>query len=127
MTKLGPLPDWHNLPILSSARETEFIALPWKCEYCGLIHPGERLKCWDGVNGCGAPKPGCDEPPRTILELCPRAHEYLTEIEQELSSEPHPFYSYYDPPSFEDFKLDVDRTITARKPVRAHSTDIDRQ
>ena len=80
---VDPPQGWHNLAILSGIPETEFIALPWKCEYCGLVHLGDRLRCWDGVNGCGAPKPGCEEPPRGVLQLCPKTLGYLSEIEQE--------------------------------------------
>lgn len=32
-------------------------ALEWKCPYCGRVHPQSAMKCWDGSNGCGAPKP----------------------------------------------------------------------
>ena len=69
MATLGPLSSWHNVPILSSPLEPEIVALPWECRYCGIAHPGDRLKCWDGVNGCGAAKPEIEEPPRGVLHL----------------------------------------------------------
>ena len=69
MTKLGPLPDWRNLPVLYNLPETEFIALPWQCEYCGSTNPGEALYCGQcGPSHCGAPKPGCDETPSWQLQ-----------------------------------------------------------
>ena len=80
MTTLGPLPDWKNLPILSNAPETEFIALPWQCEYCGSTNPGEALYCGQcGPSHCGAPKPGCDEPPREALQLREFGSFYVVE------------------------------------------------
>lgn len=29
----------------------------WECPYCGNTWPHLKLKCWDGVNGCGATRP----------------------------------------------------------------------
>ena len=37
--------------------EQQRSAPEWKCPYCGCVHPQARMKCWDGVDGCGAPKP----------------------------------------------------------------------
>lgn len=32
------------------------IEMEWQCRYCGNVHPPDESKCWDGVDGCGAPK-----------------------------------------------------------------------
>jgi len=37
--------------------EQQRAAPEWRCPYCGQVHPRARRKCWDGINGCGAPRP----------------------------------------------------------------------
>ena len=37
--------------------EQQRAAPEWRCPYCGQVHPWARVKCWDGINGCGAPRP----------------------------------------------------------------------
>ena len=65
-----PLPSWRDVPILSGPLETEIIALPWECSYCGSTNPGEALYCGQcGPSHCGAPNPRCNEPPRGVLHL----------------------------------------------------------
>jgi len=65
-----PLPSWRDVPILSGPLETEIIALPWECLYCGSTNPGEALYCGQcGPSHCGAPNPRCNEPPRGVLHL----------------------------------------------------------
>jgi hypothetical protein len=76
----------------------------WRCEYCGLVHPGGQLHCWDGVNGCGAPKPGCDEPPRA--ERLPATANFYV-------NPPKPNAIRYLRRSFEDFKLKLGERILA--------------
>ena len=48
-------------PETHAAAESRLIrqrqASGWTCPYCGRPHPQECDKCWDGVDGCGAPKP----------------------------------------------------------------------
>ena len=104
--------------------ETEFIALPWQCEYCGNTNPGEALYCGQcGPSHCGAPKPGCEEPPRGVLHLPNISKE---QWEQALSpkppSAPVDFYAdFYPEPtmrvvshpgkSAEDFKLELGRRL----------------
>ena len=121
MTKLGPLPDWRNLPVLYNLPETEFIALPWQCEYCGSTNPGEALYCGQcGPSHCGAPKPGCEEPPRGALQLREFGSFYVVEK----PSTPVNFYAdFYPEPTMkvthhpgklaEDFKLELGRRVLA--------------
>ena len=141
MTTLGPLPDHsakHEIPeadgfealrwagdppvwAAGTVPETEFIALPWQCEYCGSTNPGEALYCGQcGPSHCGAPKPGCDEPPRGVLQLREFGSFYVVEE----PAAPIDFYAdFYPEPtmrvvshpgkSFEDFKLELGRRILA--------------
>ena len=124
-----PLPSWHDVPILSSPLETELVTLPWwRCEYCGSINSSEALYCGQcGPSHCGAPKPGCDEPPRAVLHLREFSSFYVVDEPEE----PVDFYADYPRPdsyfypsntgvtlaewrearkarrTFEDFKLEL--------------------
>lgn len=60
--------------------ETEIVALPWQCEYCGSANPGEALYCGQcGPSHCGAPKPGCEESPKGALQLREFGSFYVVE------------------------------------------------
>ena len=75
----------HDLPILSSAPETEFIALPWQCEYCGSTNPGEALYCGQcGPSHCGASRLGGEELPRGVSQLREFGSFYVVEDENPL-------------------------------------------
>jgi len=73
------------LPILSGAPETEFIALPWQCEYCGSTNPGEALYCGQyGPSHCGASRLGGEELPRGVSQLREFGSFYVVEDEDPL-------------------------------------------
>jgi hypothetical protein len=127
----GSFPDYvitesaeqRNLPILSGAPETEFIALPWQCEYCGSTNPGEALYCGQcGPSHCGAPRPGGDGPPRDSLQLREFGSFYVVEDEKT----PLPEVRFYPddwktverhsvslPRHLEELKLELGRRILA--------------
>ena len=64
---------FSGIPVITCVGDPvpEIIAPPvWHCTYCGSVNPGDRLKCWDGVNGCSASRPvEYNELPRGILHL----------------------------------------------------------
>ena len=82
MARLGPLPNHgteHEIPKadgLEALRwagdgpDSEVVALPWRCEYCGSLNQGSALYCGQfGPGRCGASRPGCDEMPRGVAVL----------------------------------------------------------
>ena len=115
--------NWRGMSLLCHDLDNELVALPWQCEYCGSTNPGEALYCGQcGPSHCGAPKPGCDEPPRGILQL--REPEPLGYVKVKAAWRPDADQHFYPASnmevtithpgkSFEDCKLELGKRVLA--------------
>ena len=54
---IGPLTVSESGKFTDNLKQGTSAAQKWICPYCGRAWPRVRHKCWDGVDGCGAPRP----------------------------------------------------------------------
>ena len=59
---------WRGMPLL--CHDLDGLEDEWTCKYCGKVNPASATACGEGVwDGCGAPLPRCEEPPRGVLHM----------------------------------------------------------
>ena len=57
----GPATNWHSLQAIEACDLKMIIPPPpilysvVECLYCSRTYDEGQRRCWDGVNGCGAP------------------------------------------------------------------------